>query len=46
MHQTIKKYSNEILELVDNAGDIPRGDIQGIAEAIVINILNHNNQND
>lgn len=35
----VMKYSDKILELVDNH-DMPRGDVQGIAEAIVMNILN------
>lgn len=32
--------SDQILELVDSAGDMPRSDLQGAAEAIAMNIVN------
>ncbi len=38
--QLSMKISDEILDLVDNAIDMPRGDVQGAAEAIAINVVN------
>ncbi len=36
----INKISDEILELVDSAEDMPRSDVQGAAEAIALKIVN------
>jgi hypothetical protein len=33
------KYSDEILEVIDNREDMTRGDLQGAIEAIVLGIL-------
>ena len=33
------KYSDEILEVVDNQNEFTRSDLQGRIEAIVLNIL-------
>ena len=37
-------YSSQILEVIDNRDDFPRGDLQGVVEAIVLNLLNGNHQ--
>lgn len=36
----INKHSEDILRLIDNQDDFTRSDLQGAADAIVINILN------
>lgn len=36
---TILRYSNEILELIDDTPDVSRGDLQGIVEALVMKII-------
>ncbi len=38
--QLIMKISDEILDLVDNAQDMPRGDVQGASEAIAMKVVN------
>lgn len=32
-------YSNEILDIIDHRDDYPRGDLQGIVEALVMKML-------
>lgn len=34
-------YSDRILNLIDNKPDMPRGDLQGMVEAIVLSIYRH-----
>lgn len=36
----INKYSSEILDLIDNQGNITRSDLQGIVDALVMRIVN------
>ena len=35
----VSKYSNRILDLIDNSDDYTRSDLQGIVDAVVINII-------
>jgi len=35
----VMKYSDDILEIVDNQEEFTRGDLQGAIEAVVMNIL-------
>jgi hypothetical protein len=37
-------YSDQILEIVDNRDEFPRGDLQGAIEAIVLTLLNGNHK--
>lgn len=37
----LSMYSNRILDLIDEQPDMPRGDLQGCVEAIVLGIYNH-----
>jgi hypothetical protein len=37
-------YSNEILDLMDERDEFTRGDLQGVVEAIVLNLLNGNHK--
>lgn len=36
----VNKYSNEILEVIANRDEFTRSDLQGVVEAIVMNIVN------
>lgn len=36
----INKLSDNILEVIDNQDDFTRSDLQGVIQAIVVNILN------
>lgn len=38
--ELIRKYENEILELIDNLNEYTRGDLQGRLTAIFMNIIN------
>lgn len=38
----VNKYSDEILEIVDNRDEFTRSDLQGIIDAIVLKILKEN----
>jgi hypothetical protein len=35
----IHKYSDKILEIIDNQDNFTRGDLQGAVEAVVMNII-------
>lgn len=35
----VVRYASEIVELIDNQEDFTRGDLQGAAEAIVMQII-------
>jgi len=35
----IMEYSSKILELIDNPPEVSRGDLQGIAEAIIMRTI-------
>ena len=35
----VLKYSDKILDIVDNRGEFTRGDLQGAIEAIVLTII-------
>jgi hypothetical protein len=39
----ISKYSNQILELIDQQDELTRSDLQGCCDAIVMNILREKN---
>ncbi|MCX4098029.1 hypothetical protein [Nocardia sp. alder85J] len=39
-HRIIKKVSDEILDLVDQAPNMDRGDVQAVAEAIALKVVN------
>jgi hypothetical protein len=34
-----EEFDNEILELIDNQDDYPRGDLQGVVSGIVMRLL-------
>jgi hypothetical protein len=35
----VSKYSNRILDLIDNSNDYTRSDLQGLVDVVVINII-------
>ena len=35
----VHKYSDKILEIIDNKDELTRGDLQGAIEAVVMNII-------
>jgi hypothetical protein len=35
----VSKYSNDILEIVDGRDEYDRGDLEGVAMAVVLNII-------
>ncbi len=35
----VQKYSDKILEIIDNQEDFTRSDLQGVVEALVMNII-------
>lgn len=38
----ISKFEDQILELIDNQEDYTRSDLQGVVQAIVMNIIREN----
>jgi hypothetical protein len=37
-------YSSEILNIIDHQDELPRGDLQGMVEAVILNLLNGNHK--